>query len=237
MPAAANDGSAGQDDRTSGGTSDGVPRVSPRELVALVRRHLAAFVVVLVLAAGLGYHLKHAEAPYADFGTVAYIAPGTGVNIFNSGPSLLVVNQTMTTYLMSPQGQQQVSSHGGEAPYRVAMVNLNNEDFPSYSVPYSTVSALSPDPAQAERTFAVVLQVLRDNLAARQKADGTNPREWVRVKTIAASAGPVQQTGSSKRALAGFATLAIIAVFMVLMFFDKHPVRLRTILRGRRRHG
>ena len=208
--------------------------MSPLAIVALWRRHLAAVGVVFIVAAGLGYHFKHASPGYIDSATVAFIAP-KGTNLFNPGQNLLVVDELTANSVTSAAGQNQVAKAGGIASYDVALVNLNTEDYPNYSDPYVTVSASSLDPVAAQRTFSAVMQVLQEDLAALQARQGAKPDTWIQTRTISGPTGPTAQTGSSKRTLAGLAILAIIAAFMVARLLDRHPIRLRELLRKKNR--
>lgn len=208
--------------------------MSPQDLAALLRRHLAAVIGIFLLAAGVGYHFKHAKM-YTDTATVAFVAPGRGTNVFSTTLGLLATDQVVATYMSSPAGERQVRIAGGAADYDVALVNLNNEEFPNYGVPDSTVMTTSPDPAEAQRTMSAVLGVLQKDLASRQAAQGAKPDAWIEVRPIAAPTGPIEQTGSAKRILAGLVVLTVIAAFMAATFLDRHPVRLRDLPRWRRR--
>jgi hypothetical protein len=202
--------------------------VSPQQLVALLRRHMLAVLVAITLAAGLYYHIEHADPGYADSAMVAFTGPGRGLGTYNEG--LLTIDAVVTDRVMSPAGQQQVRAAGGTAYYNVALVNLNDEDFPNYSVPYVTVVTKSPDPIEAQNTFSAVMRVMQNNLVSLQEQQGANPKFWMGMRTIAAPTGPIAQTGSPKRTFVALAALAIIAAFMVAAFFDRHPLRLRNLL-------
>ncbi len=208
--------------------------MSPREIAALFRRHLAALGCVLVLAAGLGYHFEHAKPVYADTGTVTFTAPARSADLFAFGQSLLVIDEVMAKYMMSLDAQRQVRAAGGVEAYDVELVNLNNEEYPNYSDPYATLATTSPDPVAAQSTFAAVTQVLVNDLAARQAAEGVRPSYRIQALTIAA-AGPIAQTGSRKRSLAGLALLTVIAAYLVSAILDRHPIRLRGLPRRRYR--
>ena len=213
---------------------EGAQFVTPFAIAALWRRHLAAVAVVFIVAAGLGYHFKHAVPGYTDTATVAFIAP-EGTNLFDPGENLLVVDELTTNSVMSQTGHDQVTKAGGTATYDVALINLNTEDYPNYSDPYVTVTASSLDPVAAQHTFSAVMQVLRDDLAQLQARQGAKPNNQILARTIAAPTGPIAQTGSSKRTLAGLLVLAIIAAYMVARFLDRHPVRLRELRWKKRR--
>ena len=215
---------------------DGAPLVSPLAIAALWRRHLVAVTLVFIVAGGLGYYFKHTVPGYKDTATVAFIAP-KGSILFNPGRNLLVIDELTTNMVMSATGQDQVARAGGTAAYDVALVNLNTMDYPNYSYPYVTVTVSSLDPAAAQATFSAVMQVLRGDLAKLQAQQGAKPDTWIRVSTIAGPTGPIAQTGSSKRTLAGLVVLAIIAAFMLARLLDQHPLRLRDMRRKKQQLG
>ena len=203
--------------------------MSPHDLVALFRRHIVALAVLFVLTAGLAYHIQRAKPQYMSTATVSFIAP-TIKNIWGYGQSLLAMDEIMAYSMMSPRTQELVRAAGGTAAYNVALVNLNNEDYPNYSDPYMTVTTTSLDPAAAQDTFTVVMRRLQDDLAAQQARQGGPPKTWIKTYIIAAPGGPIAQSGYPKRTLAGLAVLAIIAAFMISTFLDRHPFRLRPLL-------
>jgi hypothetical protein len=210
-----------------------VRRVSPQQFIALLRRHIVAVVVVLALAAGLYHHIEHADPGYTDTATIAFTGPGT--NLGNDGQDLLVIDALVTNMVMSSEGHEKVRSVGGTANYDVGLVNLNDEDFPDYGVPYVTVITTSAEPSAAQNTFSAVMRVMQADLTSLQAQQRAKPKYWMGLKTIAAPSGPVAQTGSPKRTFVALAALAIIAAFMIAAFLDRHPVRLGDRLRKRDR--
>lgn len=214
----------------AGQTGSGTWLMTPQGMAALLRRHKAAVVVMLIMAAGIGYYLKHAAPGYADTATVAFVAPADQSDLFNFADSLIVIDALAADSVMAPNGHQQVTSAGGTAAYHVALVNLSDEDYPNYSDPYVTVTTTSGDAAAAQQTMTVVMDVLQRELDSIQ-ARGGSPRDmWIRLHTIAAPSGAIAQTGSRTRVLAGTAALAVIAAFMALTFLDRHRVRLPDLL-------
>jgi hypothetical protein len=205
--------------------------MSPQQLMALLRRHALVVLIVLALAAGLDYHIKHSDPGYMDTATVTFTAPGN--KPFVTSSDLLVIDELVTNWVMSEDGQRQIRDAGGTASYNVALVNLNDEDFPNYSLPYVTVTTRSPDPDAAQKTFTVVMRVMEENLTSLQARQGAKPKSWMGLQTIASPTGPIAQFGSSKRTLVALAALALIAAFMVAAFLDRHPIRLRNLLRRR----
>jgi hypothetical protein len=210
-----------------------VRSVSLFEMTALFRRHMVAVSAVLILAAGLAYYFKHANPGYADGATVAFTTPVRQGGPFSGSQSLLVIDELATNLVMSAQGQRQVRSAGGTASYDVALVNLYNEEYPNYSVPYVTVTTTSPDPVAAQYTFNVVMKVLQDDLVSLQTRKGAPPNAWIGLRAIAPATGPLPLRGSSKRTLAALAILALIASFVVAKFFDRYPIRLTSQFRRR----
>jgi hypothetical protein len=210
-----------------------VRRVSPQQLIALLRRHIVAVAAVFALAAGLYHYIEGADPGYTDSATIAFTGPGD--NLGNDGQDLLVIDALVTNMVMSSEGHEKVRSVGGTTYYDVALVNLNDEDFPNYSVPYVTVVTASADPSAAQNTFSAVMSVMQADLTSLQAEQRAKPKSWMGMRAIATPSGPVAQTGSPKRTLVALAALAIIAAFMIAAFLDRHPVRLRDLLRKRDR--
>jgi hypothetical protein len=207
--------------------------VSPQQLIALLRRHIVAVIVVVALAAGLYHHIEHADPGYTDSATVAFTGPGGDLGA--DGQDLLVIDALVTDMVMSSEGHQKVQSIGGTAYYDVALVNLNDEDFPDYGVPYVTVMTTSADPSDAQNTFSAVMHLMQEDLTSLQAEQRAKPKSWMGLRTIAVPTGAVAQSGSPKRAFAALAALAVMAAFMIAAFFDRHPVRLSDLLRKRDR--
>jgi len=190
--------------------------------VVLSLRAVAA-VVVLFLAAGAGYDIEGAPRAYLDSATVMFSMPSsqTAPNAyFRYAPSIITASEAMTQILLSPQAQRQIRAAGGTANVSMALVNLYDEEYPDYGVPLATLTAASPSAANARRTFMISARLLDHILAARQVQAGVRPRDRISAQ-IVGDTGPVYQAGSSKRALAGLALLAVIAVPLVWRFFGR----------------
>ncbi len=142
------------------------------DIAALMRRHVVAVMIVLVLAAVLGYELKHAKPLYNDSATVVFKTSG---NPFAFGNGFLVTADLMARSMMSPQSEQRVRQAGGTVDYNVSLVNLYNIEYPYYSLPYAGISVTAPDPVDAARTFSAVMNVLANELKERQAGDGISP--------------------------------------------------------------
>jgi hypothetical protein len=215
---------------------DGRQPVSPQDIAALLWRHAMAVAVIFVLAAGLAYHADHANPGFVDTATVGFTPP-SDQGLFTHVGSLLVIDALTTNTVMSAGGQRQVRDAGGTAEYDVTLINLNDEDYPDYGEPYVTVATTSPNPGAASDTMSAVVTVLGRDLSKLQAQQGAPPGTQISLRTIAAPSGPVAQTGSRKRFLAGLAVLALIAAYMAARFLDRHPVRLRDLLRKADRTG
>jgi hypothetical protein len=198
------------------------------EILALIRRHVVAVLLVLAVAAGVAYNIKSTPPTYQQSVTAVFIGPPSTAfpnpyAAFNS--ALLTTAEVMTRFLMGPQGQQQVRVAGGTSDFAAALVNLYNEQYPNYSQPYVQISAASQDPGAAHSTFQVVTRLLVQDLAASQAQQGVPMQGRVRIH-LTGDTGLLAQPGSSKRTFAGLLLLTIVAVLFVATFLDKHPVRL-----------
>jgi hypothetical protein len=202
--------------------------VSPQEIIGIGRRHLAAVAAVVLVAGGLFWYFTHRNPGYVDTGVVAFVAPKNEQGgLFGYSQSLLAADQVMQARVTGAQGKQQVRQAGGTANFDIALANLNNEEFPSYSNPYATISTVSNDSAVAARTYRAVLQVLTRGLQQLQAQEGAPAKTWIQLHVISESPGPTLQKGSKVRIFVGLAILAVILAFMIAVFLDRHPVRLR----------
>jgi hypothetical protein len=202
--------------------------------LALLRRHFVAVLVILIVAVGVEYSFKHSAPTYAEVGTMVFIPPISGAhpNAYAAvGGSILEAAGTLAVNAMSPQEQQQVLRGGGNTPYDVELLNSYNLEYPNYSNAYLEVSAASTDPVAVHRTYTLVSRMLTSQFQAQQTAFGATPNNRIEI-VMAGDSGPLEQQGSSKRALVGLFILTIVAVFAAASFLDRHPVRLPWSGRG-----
>lgn len=171
-------------------------------------------VATLLLAAGAAYDIKISPPMYLESATVEFSLPKTQ-NAPNAyymfAPSLIASGETTVQILMSPSAQRQIGATGHGASVSLALVNLYNEEYPYFGVPLATLTAASPVPADAHRTFVVAARVLHSLLAAQQKRAGVPPRKRISAQILGDS-GPVIQKGSHARVFGGLALLTAIAV-------------------------
>jgi hypothetical protein len=211
--------------------------VSLAEIAALMRRHVLAVAVVLVLAAGLAYSVKRTPVTYQESATVIFTAP---ISVQNPNPydsysgTLITAAEVLCRWIMGVQGQQQVRDAGATGTFNVALVNLYNQEYPNYSDPDVTVTATAGDPDTVHSTFAIVSRLLNDDLVAREVQDGVAPVNRIGMYA-AGDTGPLEQTGTPKRAFAGLFALTIAALLVVSMFLDRYPIRPRSLIRSWRR--
>lgn len=202
--------------------------MSLQEIVALLRRHIAAVLLVVLVAAGVAYMFKRTPTNYQESATVVFTPPASSAfpNPYVSISYTLVETAGLIAIeVMSPQGLQRVEAAGGSAAYDVQLYNLYNLQFPDFGDPYDTVTVTAADPEQVHRTFGLVTQLIYADLAALQ-AERSVPA----LDRIAASAvgdtGPLAQPGSHLRMYIGLFVLMIVSAFSLAVFLDQHPLRI-----------
>jgi hypothetical protein len=205
----------------------------------LLRRHLVAVLAVLVLALWLVHDFKATPTVYNESATVVFNPPISEryPNPYESGGgSLVTATGVIATYVNGPVGQKLVSAAGGTVPYTAELINTYNQQYPNYPAPEVDVEVNATDPGAVVRTYAAVIQVIKDQVVARQKAAKVPKRD--RINTIViGQPGPLSQPGSSKRTLGGLMLLTLVGIFAVAIFFERHPIRLRELGRSRRGTG
>lgn len=203
--------------------------MSPQAIAALLRRHIVAVLVVLAIAASVGYTLRRAPVQYQDGATMVFTAPPSTLfpnPLTSLSGTLIETAGTMAVAAMSEQAEQDVQLAGGTTSYDVELVNGYNLEYPSFSDPYVMITANAPSAAQAQHTFNLVTQVLMRNLLLDQAGVLAVNRISARVIGVT---GPLSQQGSVKRVLAGLLMLTLVAVFSVACFLDRHPIRFRRL--------
>ena len=114
-----------------------------REISAIMRRHLVALFVVFIVTVGIAYEFKTTPPAYVESATVVFTAPTstTFPNPYSAFSSdLITTAEVMVRTTMSPQSEQEIREAGGTADFNVALVNINNEQFPFYNGSYATVT-------------------------------------------------------------------------------------------------
>jgi hypothetical protein len=146
-------------------------------------------------------------------------------------PSLIASSAVIAEVMTSPQSQQAIRAAGGTAEYNLSLINLYNDDYPDYGDPAAALTATSPSPATAHRTFVATVRILDDLLAARQEQAGVLRRNQISAQIIG-DTGPVSQAGSSKRVLAGLALLAVAGAAVACGFIGRWEARRNGVVAG-----
>jgi len=199
--------------------------VTIRMIAALLRRHLAVVVAVVLAAEALVYQVRHTPPGYVASATVVFSTAGTAGAASSPAAqrdtSSLITTETMMAGLMATRwAQDLVRRRGGTGEYQVTPENTANLQYPDYADPIATVTVTAPGAAAAQRTFTAVYGVIARRLAGLQARAGVPPGQRIRVHLIGMSA-PAPQPGSRVRVLAGLALLAVMAVFGAALFLDR----------------
>jgi hypothetical protein len=201
------------------------------QTAALMRRHLLAVLIVLIIAVGVVIDIKSTPTTYLESATVVFTAKNSLADPHSAGAFVvpLVATEVMTAEnMMSAPEESQVRAAGGRASYQFAPLNLYSMQYPDYNEPAATLTTTSQSPADVQRTFSVVLQALGRQLATLQARVPAASRVHV---YLVGDSGLVPQPGSSARVYGGLALLTIVAVFSVVNFLDRHRFRVRGGLR------
>ena len=209
------------------------------EIGALLRRHFIAVLAVFVLALWLVHDFKATPMVYTDGATVVFKPPVSSryPNPYESGGgSVITAAGVIARYVQGSEGQMLVSAAGGTLPYTTQLINTYNQDFPNYSAPEVDVEVTGTDIGAVTRTYAAVIQVIKDQTVARQVAAKTPKVDRIHM-IVVGDPGPLAQPGSSKRTTGGLMLLTLVGIFAAAIFFERHPVRLRELGRSRRGAG
>jgi len=208
-----------------------------REIAALMRRHLLAATVVLVIAAGVGYDIGSTPPLYSESATVVF-TPKSSLADSRSSASfvapLIATEVMMAETMMSSSAQSQVRAAGGTASFQFAPSNLYSLQYPDYDEPDATLTATSQRPADVQRTFMMVLKLLSQRLAAMQARVPLRSRVQ---DLLVGDTGIAVQPAASTRVFGGLALLTLVGLFMVANFLDRRGPRpgvLRPVGRKRR---
>ena len=207
--------------------------MSVGQLFSLARRHILSVGLILLVAAGLAFALKHTQPTYTETATAVVetegfktVEPLSVDSDFLRNSSLINTCELLVMYLDGPQGQAQLRQAGIASNFTASIVNSYNADQPSYNFPDLTVSVTNGDPDTTHREFEQSIQVIDADLAKFQADDHFLAAD--RIKTyVVSDSGPASQRGSSIRSFAGLIFLALVAIFMVCSFLDNRSLGLR----------
>lgn len=219
--------------------------MSLSELAALVRRHIVAAAIVVVVAAGFAYHIKHTPPTFEDNATIVLAPPNPVLSPPYAnpyappfGPSLIITGELMVKWITGAQGQQLLQQAGVSNTFSVALINFSDQEYPLYGEPNLTISGIGEDPVSAHNALVTGTRIFEQGLASQEEHYHVRPAYRIATHVIGDS-GPIVQLGSSKRTYAGLAALTIIALYMALIILDRRsplPRRFRGLWRSRSGH-
>jgi hypothetical protein len=191
---------------------------------SLVRRHWLLVVAVMLVATCVGYNLKSSALRYSESGTVLFTVGSSVQNATTleaSDRDPIIATEIMMTEQMTSQLERaRIRAAGGTAQFELTPFNLYDLQYPDYAEPIATLTATSPRWPTAMRTFGLAFRDLSALLARIQAKVGISRKDRIRV-LITDEEGPIKQSGSRIRVLAGVALLAIVASFTIANFIDR----------------
>jgi hypothetical protein len=185
-------------------------------LIALWRSPLVTLAVA-ALTLALLVQVKTSEPDYEVRSAMTLLTPLSPFprNSFASFTPAMVTNAEISARVLSSEaGRREVRAAGGTADYQVLLANRGNQEMPIHDQPHLSVSATAPSAAEAQRTHAAVLTVLRGQLAERQRREGALPGSMIAWQVTAGSGRAVPMTGRPSRQLPAIVTLGgVIALY------------------------
>ncbi|WP_433181489.1 hypothetical protein [Actinoallomurus sp. CA-150999] len=205
-----------------------------QDFALLLWRHPVVVLLAIFVTAGAALHLVTERPAYETRAVVNFLMPGsTGFENFNI--SLVVEGAVTALSLDSQDGAARVRRQGGTAAYDVVLANRGNDEQPVHDQPYVTLIVNSRDPAQASRTLAVLIGVLRADVRDRQVAAGARPDALITTQVVASSDRPIPLVSRRTRALAAIGAAGLLAMLVAALMAERHPrLRLRRLLHS---HG
>jgi hypothetical protein len=193
------------------------------------RLRAAALTAVFILTIVAGFVIKETPPSYVESATVLFELPAgdTAASAYSRlGPSLIATGQVISQIVMSPQSRTRIQARGGSANYSLALNNIYNQDYPYYSYPEATLTTSSLNVTSTGRTFSVAARLVSRILAARQEKARVPSADRITARIIG-DPQPTASAGSRKRALAGLAVLAAVAIAWVRSYFSQPALATR----------
>lgn len=201
------------------------------EIIALLRRHILALAVVVLLASVAGYGILTTPPVYSESGSVVFTVTSQLAGLVRSsnqsaliGQSLIATEATMVEAVSSPPAAASLRAAGGTAQFTVTPFNAYDLEYPDYAEPSATLEASSPSPSATHRTFRLVFNLIAHRLAAWQARAGAAAGNRIRVY-VAADTGLQRSSGSPVRVAAGMGVLTTVAALVVTGLLDRHRRR------------
>ena len=176
----------------------------------IARRWPIVVASMLVTAVGANIAVARVKPDYEAKGTVVLLAPSTvveqggvvDVNPYTRFGAERVVASALVSVMRGPQFEQRVEQVVAEPEFEV---NLD----PQGSGAIISVVAKARDGAAALRTLDTVIELLKRELADRQRAAGAPPDTWITADVLTLSDRPTQLLGSRLRVLIAVVALGV----------------------------
>jgi hypothetical protein len=198
--------------------------VTIRDLGGALRRHPAVTLVAVALTLATALWVKVTPPEYEARSALTLLSPQTRFprNSYAGFTPALVTNADVTARMMASERMRaRVRAAGGTAGYQVLLANRGNQEMPVHDQPHLTVVATAPSAAAAERTHAAVLEVMRAQLAERQRGEGAQTSALITWQITAGTGRAVPITGRPSRRYLAIGLLGAIATLYAAVAADR----------------
>jgi hypothetical protein len=198
--------------------------VSPREVLAALRRRWYVVAVVLLVTALGGWHVKHAQPLYQGT-SIVVLAPPQQVTAPNKlaavTPSLAVAGLAVNMALLDQSQTAALRQAGVVGDYTITPRNSGTDETPQYYVPSELISVETADPTVALHSVTVLQTIYGQQLASWQTAQGVDPGSQITAQVVAPP-GVEEVLGAHSRGLIGTALLGLGAAVVLPLWFDRY---------------
>jgi hypothetical protein len=198
-----------------------------------------AVILVAILTVVAGASITSDRPVYVESATVLFAPPPlytSAVAYTWQEQSLIATGSVISQVIMGPQIADQIRAAGGRAAYDLSLFNLYNDDYPNYSYPEALLTISSPAEETTRNTYLVAKRMIIEVLTNRQERAGSHAGDLI-VASFTDNTGPVEETGSPKRSLAGLLLLALVCGGTAWSTFSRtRLVSQRRLVSRRSRH-
>ncbi len=183
-----------------------------------------AVILIGILAATAGGVIALTRPIYTESATVIFALPrqySPAASYTWQAQSLISTGSVVSQVVMSPEIASRIRTAGGTASYKLALVNLYNQDYPDYSYPEATLTVTSQSAVSTRHTFLISKKILTDVLADRQGQAGAPVGDRI-VANVTDDSGPKAEVGSLKRSLAGLVLLTLVCGSTAWSILSRH---------------
>lgn len=200
--------------------------MSLAQLAVLVRRHVLAVSLVLLVTAGIAmdFHIQsiYKETAIVELEPESFVSAkplGTDES-FLQNSSLITTCELLVMHLSGSQGESQLHRAGVTDNFTVSLVNASNADSPIYAYPDLSVSLTGENPDRTHRQSIEAMNVLSTDIANFQAGNQFSARDRIVPYTLSDS-GPISQRGSTIRAYCALIFLSLVAIFWLCCWLDR----------------